>query len=184
MREHKPGDRVTTAGSLLLAHPRLRDPNFRRAVILMTAHNADGALGVILNRPLGRKLGDLGGDFALGRLSGVPIFQGGPVKTEHMILAVWRMPPGGFQLHFGINPETANQLPVEEGAELRAFSGYSGWGAGQLEKEMKLSTWVVAAPPTDLFARAVDASLWRDVLAQEGPEWRLFADEPDEAGEN
>ena len=58
-------------------------------------------MGVVLNRPLDKRLGELGGDFALGPLAGVPLFKGGPVQTEQLILAAWQAQPEGFQLHLG-----------------------------------------------------------------------------------
>ena len=69
VRERRQPEKESIAGSLLLAHPSLRDPNFRRAVVLMSVHNSDGAMGVVLNRPLGKRLGELNGEFALGALA-------------------------------------------------------------------------------------------------------------------
>lgn len=172
------------AGSLLLAHPAMKDPNFRRSVVLMSAHNDEGAMGVVLNRPLGKRLGELSGDFALGPLAGVPLYKGGPVQTEQLVLAAWQTRDDGFRLYFGIEPDRAQQLMGEEDTHLRAFMGYSGWSAGQLENEMKLHTWVVADVPADLLTHTQDDSLWRTVLGREGAEWRLLAGEPDELGEN
>lgn len=180
MREQRRVSRDTLAGSLLLAHPAMKDPNFRRSVVLMSAHNAEGAMGVVLNRPLGRKLGELSGDFALGPLAGVPLFSGGPVQTEQLVLAAWQTRSDGFRLHFGIEPDKAQQLLSEDGTHVRGFLGYSGWSAGQLENEMRLRTWVVADVPEDLLTHAQDESLWREVLGREGAEWRLLAGEPDE----
>ena len=141
-------------------------------------------MGVVLNRPLQKKLGQLGGDFALGELSGVPLFNGGPVETRQLIIAAWKMHASGFQLHLGIEPEKATRLLLEDGAHVRAFFGYAGWSAGQLETELKADTWIVVSPPTDLFSKPGDGKLWRDVLASKGPEWRLLADEPEETGTN
>ena len=60
MRERRTARKSPTlAGQLLLAHPVLRDPNFRRTVVLLSGHDAEGAMGVVLNRPLGKQLGDL-----------------------------------------------------------------------------------------------------------------------------
>jgi putative transcriptional regulator len=174
----------TFAGSLLLAHPGLRDPNFRRTVVLMTTHGPDGAMGVVLNRPLNKQLGELGGDFALSPLTGVPLFQGGPVETRQLIIAGWRTHPSGFQLHLGIEPEKAAQFVEDDGMHVRAFFGHSGWSAGQLENELKHQTWIVAPPPADLFTQPGDVGLWRKVLTTQGPEWRLLADEPEAAEEN
>ncbi len=184
MREPHRASRDTLAGSLLLAHPAMKDPHFRRSVVLMSAHNAEGAMGVVLNRPVGRKLGELSGDFALGPLAGVPLFTGGPVQPEQLMLAAWQTRPDGFRMHFGIEPDRAQQLIAEDDTHVRGFLGYSGWSAGQLENEMRLRTWVVADVPEDLLTHAQDDSLWRTVLGREGAEWRLLADEPEEPGRN
>lgn len=178
MRERRT-TKETLAGSLLLAHPAMRDPNFRHAVVLMSAHNAEGAMGVVLNRPLGKRLGELSGDFALGPLAGVPLFKGGPVQTDQLVLVAWQAHPEGFRLHFGIDPDKARQLLEEEGTHVRGFLGYSGWSAGQLENEMKMRTWIVADVPEDLLTHSQDESLWRTVLGREGAEWKLLANEPD-----
>jgi len=184
MREPRPTSRETLAGSLLLAHPAMKDPNFRRSVVLMSSHNAEGAMGVVLNRPMGKRLGELSGDFALGALAGVPLFHGGPVQNEQLVLAAWQTRSDGFRLHFGIDPDKAEQLLNEDGTHVRGFLGYSGWSAGQLENEMRLRTWVVADVPEDLLTHAQDESLWRMVLGREGAEWRLLAGEPDDPERN
>ena len=184
MRERRKTSRETLAGSLLLAHPSMRDPNFRRSVVLMSAHNAEGAMGVVLNRPLGKRLGELSGDFALGPLAGVPLFTGGPVQTDQLVLAAWQARDDGFRLHFGVEPDKALQLLNEDGTHVRGFLGYSGWSAGQLENEMKLRTWIVADVPEDLLSHTQDESLWKTVLSREGAEWRLLADEPDDPAVN
>lgn len=184
MRERRKVTKETLAGSLLLAHPAMRDPNFRRCVVLMSAHNAEGAMGVVLNRPLGKRLGQLSGDFALGPLASVPLFKGGPVQNEQLVLAAWQVQPDGFRLHFGIEPDKALQLLGEEGTQVRGFLGYSGWSAGQLETEMKHRTWIVADVPEDLLAQEQDEALWRTVLGREGDEWRLLAGEPDDPTQN
>ena len=184
MRERRPDQPESYAGSLLLAHPALRDPNFRRAVVLMSVHNADGAMGVVLNRPLGKRLGELNGEFALGALAGVPLFSGGPVQTEQLLLVAWQNQADGFRLHFGIEPDRAGQLLTEDATEIRAFLGYSGWTGRQLEKELKHETWVVTGVPGDLLSYKQDESLWRAVLSGMGEEWRLMAGEPEDTSLN
>ena len=180
MREDHQRTNASLTGSLLLAHPGLHDPNFKRTVVLMTADGTDGAIGVVLNRPLNRRLGDLGGTFALSPLSGVPVFQGGPVQTEQLILAAWQRQQHGFQLHLGIEPATAIGLLDQKNVHVRAYFGYAGWSAGQLKDELKQKTWIVVDAPTDLFDRPGDATLWRNSLGREGAQWRLLADEPEE----
>jgi putative transcriptional regulator len=162
----------------------MRDPNFRRAVILMTTHGKEGAMGVVLNRPLEKLLGEVSRDFAQSPLAAVPLFSGGPVQTEQLIIAAWRAHSNGFQLHLGIDPDKAGELLADEDTHLRAFFGYSGWTAGQLENELKHQTWIVTHAPPDLFRQPGDTILWRKTLGDVGAEWRLLADEPDEPGEN
>jgi putative transcriptional regulator len=184
MRADRKSANESLAGSLLLAHPLLRDPNFRRTVVLMTAHAPDGAMGVVLNRPLGRRLGEVSGEFVYGPLASVPVFTGGPVQAEQLILVGWKPQPHGFQLHMGLDPEKAGLLAGEEGVLIRAFMGYSGWSGGQLEKELKVDSWVIADAPPDLFVQPTDVSLWRNFLGREGAAWRLMANEPDDPETN
>jgi putative transcriptional regulator len=150
----------------------------------MSSHGPEGAMGVVLNRPLGKRLGELKGDFALGPLSDTPIYTGGPVQTEQLILAAWQAREDAFQLHFGIDPDKAVQMLSDESTRLRAYLGYSGWSAGQLENELESGTWIVASPPPDLFERPMKEALWRSLLTDEGDEWRLIVDEPEDPGKN
>src|SRR5439155_22880347 len=67
------------AGSLLVAHPNMLDPNFRRAVLFISAHDPnDGALGIIINRPLDKQVADLVDETPPEGLADVPVFLGGP----------------------------------------------------------------------------------------------------------
>jgi putative transcriptional regulator len=172
----------TFAGQLLVAHPVLRDPNFKRTVILMSVHNAEGAMGVVLNRPLDKQLGELNTEFAFGPLAGVPVFSGGPVEPEQLIIVSWQWlkAESAFQLHFGIEPEKAAELVGTPGITLRAFLGYSGWGQGQLEKELKQDTWFVTAVEGGQLEERTGTALWRSILGSIDPELKLLADEPDD----
>lgn len=174
------------AGSLLLAHPALRDPNFKRAVVLLSAHDGDGAMGVVLNRPLHKTLGDLGDAFTFSPLSSVPVYSGGPVQNEQLILCAWRVNPegDGFRLFFGIEPDKALELQAEDGVHLRAFLGYSGWSGGQLEGELQQNTWVISAIPSNLMDFGHDEALWRGILTDLNHEWKLLADEPEDPSAN
>lgn len=186
MRERRSNQSPPLAGSLLLAHPALRDPNFRRSVVLMSSHDEDGSMGVVLNRPLRKKLADLDPAFSLGALASVPVFSGGPVQTSQLLICAWRIRPEGegFQLFFGIDPSRAEELSGETDMHLRAFLGYSGWSEGQLENELRHQTWVVSAIPSNLMSFAPDESLWRGVLTDLNHEWKLLVDEPDDPSMN
>lgn len=176
----------TLAGQLLLAHPTLRDGNFHRTVILMSAHDADGAIGVVLNRPLGRPLGEISPDFALTPLAELPVYRGGPVETGKLVLVAWQLDEqaGEMQLNFGLEPERAFSLAGTPGVTVRAFMGYAGWSKGQLENELRQHTWFTA--PLELYnlGAAEGPGLWRMILGSLAPELKLLADEPDDPSQN
>ena len=170
------------AGQLLLAHPALREPGFKRTVILLSAHNADGAMGVVLNRPLDKQLGELNSEFAFGPLAGVPIYAGGPVEPEQLIIVSWQWleTDHAFQLHFGIEPAQAAELVGSPGVTLRAFLGYAGWGKGQLENEMKHDTWLVTPVEGEILGKNDGVALWRQILGAIDPDLKLQAGEPED----
>ncbi len=183
MKERRTARKAKTlAGQLLLSSPALREPNFKRTVILLSVHNADGAMGVVLNRPLDQQLGEVNSVFAFGPLAGVPVYAGGPVQPEQLIMVSWQWlkAEGAFQLHFGLEPEKAAELIGTPGVTVRAFLGYSGWGQGQLEKEMKQDTWFPATVDGELLGRLEGVALWRAILGTLDPELKLLADEPDD----
>ncbi len=183
MKERRTAHRSETlAGQLLLAHPALREPTFRRSVILLSAHSGDGAMGVVLNRPLDRQLGEINTEFAFGPLAGVPVYAGGPVEPEQLIIAAWQWleEESAFQLHFGLEPERAMEMVGLPGVTLRAFVGYSGWSKGQLENEMKHDTWLVSTVEGDILGQADGTALWRQILGSIDPELKLLADEPED----
>jgi putative transcriptional regulator len=172
----------TLAGQLLLAHPVLRDPNFRRTVVLLSGHDAQGAMGVVLNRPLGKQLGELNAEFAVGPLAGVPLYAGGPVDHEHLIIVTWQWIPSeqAFQLTFGVELDRAVELIGRPGLTMRAFLGYSGWGQGQLENEMKHDTWLVTPVEGDWLIKHDGVALWRRLIAHTEPDLKVLADAPDD----
>jgi putative transcriptional regulator len=178
----------TVAGSLLLAHPSLDDGNFRRTVVLVSAHSREeGALGVILNRPLEKALGEVHGEFAFGPLAGVKLYEGGPVAPEQMLLSAWRWDTdeGVFRLHFGITTEKAIELlDTEPGTEVRGFLGYAGWTGGQLEGELKHKAWVVAPIDSPAFQVETGEHLWKNLLGQVKPELFFQTDAPEDPSVN
>jgi len=187
MKERRTSRKQTSlAGQLLLAHPAMRDPNFRRTVILLSAHAPEGAMGVVLNRPLGKQLAEINSAFALGPLAGVPLYAGGPVEPEQLIIVSWQWlkAENAFQLHFGIEPEKAAEIVGTPGLTVRAFLGYAGWSKGQLESEMKRDTWIVSAVVGGQLEQADGVELWRNVLGELDPELKFLAGEPDDPSVN
>src|SRR4051812_25719666 len=120
-------------GRLLVATPRLRDPNFDRTVVLVLEHTEEGAAGVVLNRPSEAEVaGSMPGWDALAGDPAV-FFAGGPVTpTEFIALA--RLTATGAVGPIDLAADPGNAAATVD--ELRIFAGYAGWGPGQLEFEV------------------------------------------------
>lgn len=175
-------------GKLLVASPRLDDPNFRRTVVLVLRHDVDGAFGLVLNRPastaaVADHLPDFGGVAAEPAV----VFVGGPVEpgaafalgrfAENAVLEQPAVLPG-------VNMVALDAAPPPSTDAVRVFSGYSGWGAGQLDEELRQSAWFVVEPrPSDVFSVA-PTGLWREVLRRQPGALAMFALYPETPGLN
>ena len=170
-------------GRLLIASPVLVDPNFHRAVILITEHTEEGAMGVVLNRPSDTEVGAAVPELAALVESSDAVFAGGPVQTEALIvLAEFRDRAAAAAIVVADVGLVSAEMETGELAEAvrraRVFAGYSGWGPGQLEAELEEEAWIVEAPvPGELFAADPD-SLWSDVLERKGGRFALLARMP------
>jgi putative transcriptional regulator len=164
-------------GSLLVATPSLTDPSFERTVVLLVAHEPDGAMGVVLNRATEVAVSEVLGDW--GSLTQEPpvLFEGGPVAPDSAI-CIARARAGlaeqlaGFQSFYGmlgtldLGGDPDHVRPSVEAA--RVFAGYAGWGPGQLEEEIESGSWFTfSALPGDVFMNRPD-DLWAMVLRRQG----------------
>lgn len=174
------------SGSLLLAAPTMRDPNFSRSVIFMAAHNEkDGAFGYILNRPLEKNVTDLLPDQELGALGQVPVFLGGPVSTDKLAFASLQWSKKRRWLKCVTHLSVQDALhELSMGHEVRGFVGYSGWSGGQLETELKRSSWIVTPPKKVVLTTQDPAQLWGAVLTEMGPVYELMSRMPDDVSLN
>ena len=90
LMRHQPGKPQSLTGQLLVAHPNMLDPNFRRSVLLISSHDLEeGAEGLIINRPLDKQVSELVTDPTPGALGDVPVFLGGPVGTNKLMFAAF-----------------------------------------------------------------------------------------------
>lgn len=175
------------AGSLLVAHPSMLDPNFRRAVLFISAHDPDdGAIGVIINRPLDKSVSDLVTEPPPQNLADVPVFFGGPVGNNQLMLATFEWHKGdGLKLnHQATNVLEAVPGESGDGQGIRAFLGYAGWSAGQLEAEMKQQAWIVQKPNRAALKFERLSRLWFDIMNKLGPWYRMLAAAPDDPSLN
>lgn len=177
------------AGSLLLAHPSLRDPHFQETVVFVSMHDSDdGAFGMILNRPSGKRLADLMPNRDLGILAMAPVYFGGPVGTEQLLLTAfrWEAGEGVWSWRHNLTIESAAEAVQEEGAIIRVFAGYSGWSKGQLESEVKRGTWVIHQPAEGLLEPPTGngKSEWVQLVREHGPVFEFLTATPKNLGLN
>jgi len=170
-------------GKLLVASPALVDPNFARSVVLITEHNEDGAMGIVLDRPSEALVGEVVPQLADVAGPEAPIYVGGPVQpTALVVLAEFSDPTAAAWIVVADVGFAAAGFETEDLSEVvrrgRVYAGYSGWGGGQLEAEMEQESWIVEPPlPRELFPEE-PATLWNDVLARKGGQYALVARMP------
>ena len=173
------------AGSLLVAHPSMLDPNFRRTVLFISEHDPnEGALGMIINRPLDRQVADLVTDTPPPGLAGVPVFLGGPVGKNQLMFAAFEWKKGhGFKLSHNVVLGHGSTAAGEKNL-ICAFVGYAGWGAGQLESEVKQKAWLLQKADPSLLKIDRLPNLWFDIMASLGPWYKMLAAAPDDPSLN
>jgi putative transcriptional regulator len=175
-------------GKLLVASPALVDPNFARTVVLITEHNAEGAMGIVLNRPAETLVAEV-----LPELAAVApdetLFVGGPVQPDAIVLlAEFSDPEAAAWIVAADVGLAAADRELSELAKAvrrgRLYAGYSGWGPGQLEAEIEVDSWIIEPPlPAELFPGDPDA-LWSDVLDRKGGQYALIARMPEDPSLN
>lgn len=168
---------ASLAGQLLVATPDMGDPRFARAVILIVRHDRTGAFGIVINRPLGEgPLADLLraiGDKDTRTTENIRLFAGGPVQPEVCVVihsAEYRQ-SGTIHVDGEIavttTPDVLRDIANKRGPQKSLVAlGYAGWGAGQLEDELKRNAWyLVAQDPALVFDEDRD-KVWEHAVAR------------------
>ena len=175
-------------GKLVIASPALVDPNFARTVVLITEHNDEGAMGVVLNRPSETAVEDVASELS-ELVVDEPVFIGGPVQPQALVvLAEFNDPEAAAWIVAADVGFVSAESEYDDLARAirrgRVYAGYSGWGAGQLEGELAEDAWIVEPPmPAELFPDD-PLTLWQDVLARKGGQFALIARMPDDPSLN
>lgn len=170
-------------GQLLVASPALLDPNFRRAVLLVTEHSDEGAMGLVLSRPTPAEVADAAPPLEALVEEGARVFVGGPVEPAAVVvLAEFEDPDESAALVFeDVGFVSADVATGEEPPAIRrarVFAGYAGWGPGQLEAELEEPSWIVEpALREDVFADEPEG-LWSGVLRRKGGQFAILATMP------
>jgi putative transcriptional regulator len=169
--------RGSLVGQLLVATADMPDPRFARTVIYMVRHDATGAQGLVVNRPLG----DIPLAVLLDRASleskdvhgAVRLHSGGPLEPRRVFVLHTGEYPGDLSLPVGdgitLTWDPAILLAIARGAGPRRLLfalGYAGWGPGQLEREMKSGAWVKASADEAILFDSADESKWERAIAR------------------
>jgi putative transcriptional regulator len=165
---------ASLAGQFLVAAPEMGDPRFERTVVLITQHDKTGALGIVVNRPLGEEtlahLLETVGEKDVSVAGSVPIFYGGPVQPEAVFVvhsADYSRPETteiNDRLSLTSSVHILRDIAAKSGpAKILVAFGYAGWGPGQLERELQLGAWATAEADPNLVFDADRDSLWDNV---------------------
>jgi len=177
-------------GKLLIASPALVDPNFHRTVILIAEHTGEGAMGLVLNRPAETLVADVVPDLTDLADDGAPVYFGGPVASDSVIVLAEFDDPAlasvllGDDLGF-VGSESGEIGDVAEGVRrARIYAGHAGWGPGQLEGELEEESWIVEPPRREEIFSEDAEGLWSAVLRRKGREYALLSTMPPDPSVN
>ncbi|MHB8260306.1 MAG: YqgE/AlgH family protein [Bacteroidia bacterium] len=168
-------------GKLLVALPLMNDGDFKRSVLLLAEHNQMGSLAFMLNKPIHLNLKDVVAN-ATNLTS--PLYYGGPVAENQLFYVhtlgkqiTESIPIQGNYYWGGNFKQIINGLKNKSilPSQIRFFIGYSGWGAAQLNKELKEKAWgVLDATDTELLTSNAD-TLWAQQVSRLGANYKVFA---------
>jgi putative transcriptional regulator len=169
-------------GQLLIAAPSLFD-YFRRSVVLVLAHDEDGAMGVVLNRRSDTLVAD-----AVPALAALPgaeqaVYLGGPVAPGSVVaLGEFEDPSEAGARVTGSLGTLDPDRPSPSLQRLRVYAGYAGWSAGQLDAELDEGAWIVEPAAVD--DPFTDGDIWSAALRRKGGRYSLLATMPGDPSAN
>lgn len=180
-----PEDKIPEKGKILISEPFLPDTFFNRSIIYLTDHTPDGSVGFILNKKL-----DLQVSAAIEGFEHWDEYlsMGGPVApdTLHYLHKLGDIIPNSIlvegDIFWGGDIDSIREL-IKSGkikqSQIRFFLGYSGWSAGQLERELKENSWIIAKVNSNIVLSNKGDDIWKRVLKSFKNKYRMWADFPD-----
>jgi len=180
-----PEDKIPEKGKILISEPFLPDTFFNRSVVYLTDHNPKGSVGFILNKKLDIKICDAVIGFEGWEEN---LNMGGPVApdTLHYLHNLGHLIPKSVRvegdIYWGGDIDIIREM-IKTGsirsAQIRFFLGYSGWSAGQLERELKENSWVITRIKSDTILNSRGTDSWKKVLRSFKNKYRVWADFPE-----
>jgi putative transcriptional regulator len=180
-----PEDKIPGKGKILISEPFLPDTFFNRSIVYLTDHSSQGSVGFILNKKL-----DLQVSAAIEGFESWDenLSLGGPVApdTLHYLHNLGDLIPKSVlvegNIFWGGDIDSIRGL-IKTGkinkSQIRFFLGYSGWSAGQLERELKENSWVIAKVNSNIVLNNSGDDIWKKVLRGFKNKYKMWADFPD-----
>jgi putative transcriptional regulator len=181
-------DAISLSNHFLIAMPGLKDPNFSRTVTYVCEHSDQGAMGIVINRPMDIRLGQVLEQLDIesrdDEVARIPVFLGGPVQTDRGF--VIHSGPDSFDSTLAVTPDirvTTSRDVLEaiasgEGPRRRLVAlGYAGWGGGQLEEEMSANAWLSGPADADILFQLPSAQRWQAAAQLLGIDLNLLSGE-------
>ena len=180
-----PEDKIPDKGKILISEPFLPDTFFNRSIVYLTDHSPQGSVGFILNKKL-----EINISSAIAGFEGWDenLNMGGPVApdTLHYIHRLGDIVPKSVliedNIYWGGDIDAIRELIAErkiDNSQIRFFLGYSGWSAGQLERELKEDSWIIARVKSDIVMNNRGDDTWKRILRSFKNKYRIWADFPD-----
>jgi len=177
-------------GQLLLDGGKLQGSFFHRTVVLICQHDAEGALGLVLNRASENKVGEMIVADMADSLKKQPLYRGGPVQpsalsylhTDHFLINANVM--ANLNLGHSLDDLVEIGQSFSSTQQVRIFVGFAGWSPGQLDDEMKRESWLTHPASLDLVFHRQPEKLWQMILQQKGWKYRLLSETPEDLSWN
>lgn len=172
-------------GKILLSEPFMLDPNFKRSVVFLCAHDEEGSLGFVLNHKAKVTIPELFPEFDYLDIN---LYYGGPVEpnTVHYLHKLGDVIPDSELITDGIywsgSFEVLKILMAQKQVgpkDVKFFIGYSGWGPGQIEDELKENSWFVTSAKNDDIFNDQPDKLWNDILKDMGGDYKQVSNYPE-----
>jgi putative transcriptional regulator len=177
-------------GQLLLDGGNLQGSFFHRTVVLICQHNAEGAFGLVLNRPSPHQAGEAIVADLPAQVKELPLFIGGPVQPSALsfLHSDDYLPEANVMPNLNLSHSLDDLMVIGDSfsstQRLRVLAGYAGWSAGQLESEMQRHAWLTHPATLDLVFHPEPQHLWSLILGQKGWRYRLLAESPEDLASN
>ncbi|MEO1857692.1 MAG: YqgE/AlgH family protein [Rubritalea sp.] len=156
--------------NLLIAAPSLRDGCFDRSVIYMLEHaQKQSSIGLILNHPTGKSVGQLIASDTFSKLAHLPVSYGGPVESDQLHFAVFEWSNNSLICSTRISAEQAIEAMRKRENLVRAFAGHSEWTPGQLHEELKNQAWITAYSSKASLNNSLVEDFWAESLREISP---------------